>query len=127
MDGRSDTGTDNPIPLPNVSSKILAKVIEYCKYRVDVTKEDKPTISEEEKKQWDSDFVKVDQATLFELILVRVYDVTCALLSSRSVCFPVFCSGLAILLVLFRPYDLVREVVPRLINCCTAGCELPEH
>jgi len=31
-----DTGIDAPIPLPNVSSKILAKVIEYCKYHVEI-------------------------------------------------------------------------------------------
>mmetsp|Transcript_25054 Transcript_25054/g.54516 ORF Transcript_25054/g.54516 Transcript_25054/m.54516 type:complete len:157 (-) Transcript_25054:314-784(-) len=81
-----DTGTDNPIPLPNVTSKILAKVIEYCKYRVDSSKgsDDKPTVADEEKKQWDMDFVKVDQATLFELILAANYlnikellDLTC--------------------------------------------------
>lgn len=68
----SDTGLDAPIPLPNVSSKILAKVIEYCKYHVDAeTKaEDKPSKTEEETKTWDTDFVKVDQSTLFELILV---------------------------------------------------------
>ncbi|KAJ7530072.1 hypothetical protein O6H91_15G077800 [Diphasiastrum complanatum] len=81
-----DTGTDSPIPLPNVSSKILAKVIEYCKYHVDAQKlgEDKATIPEEEIKTWDADFVKVDQATLFDLILAANYlniksllDLTC--------------------------------------------------
>lgn len=81
-----DTGTDNPIPLPNVTSKILAKVIEYCKYHVESSKTDgdKPTVSEEDKKQWDTEFVKVDQATLFELILAANYlnikellDLTC--------------------------------------------------
>jgi S-phase kinase-associated protein 1 len=57
------------IPLPNVTSKILAKVIEYCKKHVDaVSSDDKP--SEDELKAWDADFVKVDQATLFDLILV---------------------------------------------------------
>lgn len=68
-----DTGKDAVIPLPNVSSKILAKVIEYCKYHVDNQKqgEDKPPASEDEIKAWDADFVKVDQATLFDLILVR--------------------------------------------------------
>jgi hypothetical protein len=67
-----DTGMDHPIPLPNVSSKILAKVIEYCKYHVDNRKasDDKPATSEDEIKAWDLDFVKVDQATLFDLILV---------------------------------------------------------
>lgn len=67
-----DTGTDSAIPLPNVSSKILAKVIEYCKYHVDskMTSDEKPAIPEDEIKQWDAEFVKVDQATLFDLILV---------------------------------------------------------
>lgn len=63
----ADTGTDAPIPLPNVSSKILAKVIEYCKFHV----EKKSEGSEEAIKNFDAEFVKVDQATLFELILVR--------------------------------------------------------
>mmetsp|Transcript_13317 Transcript_13317/g.18191 ORF Transcript_13317/g.18191 Transcript_13317/m.18191 type:complete len:157 (+) Transcript_13317:109-579(+) len=81
-----DIGTDNPIPLLNVSSKILAKVIEYCKYHVESSKttDEKATVSEEEKKGWDTDFVKVDQATLFELILAANYlnikellDLTC--------------------------------------------------
>ncbi|KAL3130526.1 SKP1-like protein 1A [Trebouxia sp. C0009 RCD-2024] len=81
-----DTGLDAPIPLPNVSSKILAKVIEYCKYHVDAEKkaDDKPSKTEEEIKTWDTDFVKVDQSTLFELILAANYlniksllDLTC--------------------------------------------------
>ncbi|KAL2644325.1 hypothetical protein R1flu_011912 [Riccia fluitans] len=43
-----DTGTSNPIPLPNVSSKILSKVIEYCKYHVENCKasDDKLATSE---------------------------------------------------------------------------------
>ncbi|KAH9555856.1 hypothetical protein CY35_08G138500 [Sphagnum magellanicum] len=81
-----DTGMDHPIPLPNVSSKILAKVIEYCKYHVDNQKstDDKPATPEDEIKAWDQDFVKVDQATLFDLILAANYlniknllDLTC--------------------------------------------------
>ncbi|KAL2636363.1 hypothetical protein R1flu_007842 [Riccia fluitans] len=79
-------GTDNPIPLPNVSSKILSKVIEYCKYHVENSKnrDDKPATPEDEIKLWDADFVKVDQATLFDLILAANYlniknllDLTC--------------------------------------------------
>ena len=61
------------MPLPNVTAKILSKVIEYCRFHVDSLKknsEDKPAKTDEEIKTWDNEFVKVDQATLFELILV---------------------------------------------------------
>uniref|UniRef100_A0A251TK32 Putative S-phase kinase-associated protein 1-like, SKP1/BTB/POZ domain protein n=1 Tax=Helianthus annuus TaxID=4232 RepID=A0A251TK32_HELAN len=47
-----DGCADTSIPLPNVTSKILSKV------------------AEEDLKSFDSDFVKVDQGTLFDLILV---------------------------------------------------------
>lgn len=58
--------------MPNVPGKILSKVIEYCKFHVDAAKkvEGKPAKNEDEVKQWDTEFVKVDQATLFDLILV---------------------------------------------------------
>ena len=48
--------------------------MEYCKFHVAAkskTEEDKPSKTDEEVTTWDKDFVKVDQATLFELILVR--------------------------------------------------------
>ncbi|KAK7406845.1 hypothetical protein VNO78_08479 [Psophocarpus tetragonolobus] len=78
-----DDCADSGIPLPNVTSKILAKVIEYCKKHVEAsTPDDKP--SDEDLKAWDADFVKVDQATLFDLILAANYlniksllDLTC--------------------------------------------------
>ncbi|KAM1529078.1 SKP1-like protein 1A [Malus sylvestris] len=78
-----DDCADNGIPLPNVTSKILAKVIEYCKKHVDASKPDEK-ISEDDLKAWDQEFVKVDQATLFDLILAANYlniktllDLTC--------------------------------------------------
>ncbi|KAF9682167.1 hypothetical protein SADUNF_Sadunf05G0080500 [Salix dunnii] len=81
-----DDCADNGIPLPNVTSKILAKVIEYCKKHVESPKlEDRGTSSgDDELKIWDAEFVKVDQATLFDLILAANYlnikgllDLTC--------------------------------------------------
>ena len=66
-----DDCADNGIPLPNVTSKILSKVIEYCKKHVETPKaEDRVASADEELKNWDQEFVKVDQATLFDLILV---------------------------------------------------------
>eukprot|EP01024_Parvocaulis_polyphysoides_P054046 TRINITY_DN5436_c0_g1_i3.p2 TRINITY_DN5436_c0_g1~~TRINITY_DN5436_c0_g1_i3.p2 ORF type:complete len:161 (+),score=25.75 TRINITY_DN5436_c0_g1_i3:97-579(+) len=75
------------IPLLNVGGKILAKVIEYCAFHVDSEKKDendKQVMSEEHIKNWDKEFVRVDQSTLFELILAANYlniskllDLTC--------------------------------------------------
>ncbi|GAY42871.1 hypothetical protein CUMW_070250 [Citrus unshiu] len=67
-----DDCADNGIPLPNVTSKILSKVIEYCKKHVEASKSDDRATSgvDDDLKAWDTDFVKVDQATLFDLILV---------------------------------------------------------
>ncbi|XVF35927.1 hypothetical protein REPUB_Repub19eG0014000 [Reevesia pubescens] len=80
-----DDCADNGIPLPNVTSKILSKVIEYCKKHVETPKsDDRSTSVDDELKSWDADFVNVDQATLFDLILAANYlniksllDLTC--------------------------------------------------
>jgi S-phase kinase-associated protein 1 len=76
-----DTGSDTPVPLPMVDSKILIKVIEYCKYHHN---SEKQATAEEEVTNWDKDFVKVDDETLFNLILAANYldiksllDLTC--------------------------------------------------
>ncbi|XWS55103.1 hypothetical protein CRYUN_Cryun10bG0146500 [Craigia yunnanensis] len=78
-----DGCADNAIPLTNVTSNILAKVVEYCKKHVEAAA-DKEKIPEDELKAWDADFVNVDQNTLFDLILAANYlniknllDLTC--------------------------------------------------
>jgi len=81
-----DLGEDvETIPIPNVTGKILDKVIQYCNHHVN----DKPAKEPDEKRTddmspWDANFCKVDQATLFEMILAANYldikpllDVTC--------------------------------------------------
>ncbi|TLN28072.1 SKP1 family protein [Acinetobacter baumannii] len=77
-----DDCADTSIPLPNVTSKILSKVIEYCKKHVESKADDKS--AEDDLKAFDTDFVKVDQGTLFDLILAANYlniksllDLTC--------------------------------------------------
>jgi len=77
------------VPLPNVNSTILRKVIQWAAYH----KDDPPPTGEEEENRerrtddvspWDQEFLKVDQGTLFELIQAANYldikgllDVTC--------------------------------------------------
>jgi len=76
------------IPLPNVNAAILKKVVQWCTYH----KDDPPPLEEDDNKEkrtddigsWDAEFLKVDQGTLFELILAANYmdikgllDVTC--------------------------------------------------
>ena len=97
-----DTGLDTPVPLPMVDSKILIKVIEYCKYhrtrfaccrlgpgsrRVPLAdsrlllsrdcgiadKAEQESLPDDEKNVWDKEFVKVDDEMLFNLILAANY------------------------------------------------------
>merc|ERR1711992_219807 len=81
-------GDEEVVPLPNVNAAILKKVIQWATYH----KDDPPLPEDDENKEkrtddicsWDADFLKVDQGTLFELILAANYldikgllDVTC--------------------------------------------------
>ncbi|KAM0874460.1 hypothetical protein ACQ4PT_037407 [Festuca glaucescens] len=87
-----DDCANNVIPLPNVNSKILAMVIEYCKEHVkaagaaDADGDSDPSSKDAATglKKFDEEFVKVDQPTLFDLILAANYldikellDLTC--------------------------------------------------
>ncbi|GKB55994.1 SKP1-like protein 1B [Tanacetum coccineum] len=78
-----DDCANTTIPLPNITSAILAKVIKYCKKHVEApNSEDK--VAEEDLKAFDADFVKVDHDTLFGLIVAAndlkiksLLDLTC--------------------------------------------------
>ncbi|KAJ3113597.1 hypothetical protein HDU96_003174 [Phlyctochytrium bullatum] len=78
--------SEAPIPLPNVTGKILEKcnkqVIEYCIHH----KDDPPAPPEEEKdafdtsrrrsddiEEWDAQFIKVENEELFDIILAANY------------------------------------------------------
>ncbi|PIO72973.1 Skp1 family, dimerization domain protein [Teladorsagia circumcincta] len=87
-----DLGLDNesndPIPICNVSGPIMKKVLQWCTFH----KDDPPSTDDSDNREkrtddipsWDVEFLKVDQGTLFELILAANYldikgllDVTC--------------------------------------------------
>ncbi|AGO83123.1 S-phase kinase-associated protein 1 [Pandoravirus dulcis] len=83
-----DADSENAIPLPNVSGKILAKVIEWATYHHE-NPEPAPTAdgadaaaaaadAKDQKRTddispWDKEFCDVEQPTLFELILAANY------------------------------------------------------
>mmetsp|Transcript_15739 Transcript_15739/g.17771 ORF Transcript_15739/g.17771 Transcript_15739/m.17771 type:complete len:168 (-) Transcript_15739:352-855(-) len=85
---------DSDIPLPNVSSRVLKKVIEFCQHH---EKEKMPEIEKPLKSSnmaevvsdWDAKFVEVEQELLFQLILAANYmdiksllDLSCAKVAS---------------------------------------------
>ena len=75
-----DDCADSAIPLPNVASQTLSRVIEYCKKHVEAASESEVATyysydrtSNNSLTAWDDEFVKdikVDQNILFDLILV---------------------------------------------------------
>jgi S-phase kinase-associated protein 1 len=78
------------IPLPNVSSEILSKVIDFCThYKTepmnDIEKPLKSSNMAEIVQKWYADFINVDQSVLFEMVLAANYmniqpllDLSCA-------------------------------------------------
>jgi S-phase kinase-associated protein 1 len=68
-----DTGIDAPIPLPNVTGKILRKIIEYFTYHSENPGNACTGEGSEDICEWDRQFLNVDQETLFELILAANY------------------------------------------------------
>merc|ERR1719301_323959 len=90
-----DSGADEEIPLPNVKTAILSKVLDYCKFHKDAPPAEiqKPLKSANLVEcgviEWDVEFVEVEQEILFELILAANYldirsllDLTCAKVAS---------------------------------------------
>ncbi|XP_057559588.1 S-phase kinase-associated protein 1-like [Hippopotamus amphibius kiboko] len=90
--GVDDEGDGDPVPLPNVNAAILEKVI----HRGTPHKHAPPSPEDEDREErtddapvWDQEILKVDQGTLFELILAANYldikgllDVTCKTVAS---------------------------------------------
>ncbi|KAL1215743.1 SKP1-like protein 4 [Cardamine amara subsp. amara] len=82
-----DGCADTEIPIPNVTGKIMAYVIEYCKKHVVVVVDGESSSSSDDElvKKWDAEFIaEKDQATIFDLILAANYlniksllDLTC--------------------------------------------------
>lgn len=70
--------SDQAIPLPNVSSSVLTKVLEYCSHH----RNDPLSVADEPDEirrratdisEWDARFIQVDQEMLFEIILAANY------------------------------------------------------
>jgi len=88
------SGKTTEIPLPNVKSEVLKKVIEFCEHHLaePMTEVEKPLKSQnmaDVVQKWYADFVDLEQVLLFELILAANYmdikpllDLTCATVAS---------------------------------------------
>ncbi len=79
-----ETDASEFLPVPNVESSVLSKVIDFCKYKVDTRGEKGEQVTPDEERAWEAEFVRVDQCTLMKLILAANYleiasllDLTC--------------------------------------------------
>lgn len=68
---------EEPLPIQNVSSGILRRVITWANYhkndKVEVEKEETRDKRSDDIGAWDVEFLKVDQGTLFELLSAANY------------------------------------------------------
>lgn len=55
------------VPMGEVDARILAKVVEYCKFH---HQQEANQTSADEVDRWEKNFVQVDKSTLFQLIQV---------------------------------------------------------
>jgi len=85
---------DEQIPITNVTSAILKRIIEWCTKhkddKVDDEDDNEKEKNDQEVPKWDSEFLKVDQGTLFEIILAANYldipkllDYTCMVVAGQ--------------------------------------------
>jgi S-phase kinase-associated protein 1 len=93
-DNEEEEGSNMEIPLPNVKSEVLRKVIEFCEHHLKepMSEIEKPLKSQnmaDVVQKWYADFVELEQVLLFELILAANYmdikpllDLTCATVAS---------------------------------------------
>ncbi|RDX53622.1 putative negative regulator sulfur controller-3 [Lentinus brumalis] len=73
--------TDESIPIPNVTSPVLTKVIEFCEnHRTDAARTDGPNVDGDDARMrtavvsdWDRQFFDVDQDLMFEIIVAANY------------------------------------------------------
>lgn len=75
-----DTGSDFPVPLPNVDGKTLSKVLEYCNKHSEHDGQLEKAADDHAKRsmektmaQWDKDYINVDQAVLYWVTLAANY------------------------------------------------------
>ncbi|GAB67114.1 S-phase kinase-associated protein 1A [Plasmodium cynomolgi strain B] len=88
------TAEEDTIPLPNIKTPILKKIIEYMEYHINNPADEipKPLITsnlQDVVSSWDYDFVNTDKETLYELIEASNYldikpllDLTCGKIAS---------------------------------------------
>jgi len=91
----ADSGTDEEIPLPNVKTAVLSKVLDYCQYHKGNPADaiQKPLKSRNLMEcgisEWDCEYVDIEQEMIFHIILAANYldiksllDLACAKIAS---------------------------------------------
>ncbi|KAI9223987.1 putative E3 ubiquitin ligase complex SCF subunit sconC [Blastocladiella britannica] len=81
LEDTADADDDShAIPIPNVTARILNKVMEYCEHHKGdpIAEPDEDDLAEERRRSddiedWDAEYINVEQEMLFEIILAANY------------------------------------------------------